>query len=86
MSAVALPIRLAEMSVTALRLDVARPSVEGILVRIDALARERQELRSRRAAASTLEHNRLALVDAQWALSHALIERHLLPASARDAA
>ncbi len=74
------------MSVAALRLDVVRPSVEAILVRIDGLAHERQELRGRRAAAAALERNRLALVRSQWELSYALIERHLSSASARDAA
>ena len=74
------------MSVAALRLGARRPTVEGLLARIDGLARERQELRAGRAAARKLERNRLALVRTQWELSYALIARHVSPASARDAA
>jgi hypothetical protein len=74
------------MSVAALRLDVARPTVEALVARIDGLARERQELRGRQAAARTLERNRLALVRSQWELSYALIQRHASHLSARDAA
>lgn len=74
------------MSVAALRLDVARPTVEALVARIDGLARERQELRSCQAAARTLERNRLALVRSQWELSYALIQRHASHVPARDAA
>jgi hypothetical protein len=73
------------MGTAAMRIGTARPSVEALLARIDALARERQQLRGRRATPRTLERNRLALVRAQWELSRALIDRHL-PAAARDAA
>jgi hypothetical protein len=84
MSSAAVPIGSAEMSVAALRLGL--PSVETLLARIDGLARERQDLRGRRASTRALERNRLALVRSQWELSHALIERHLRRTDARDAA
>jgi hypothetical protein len=74
------------MSVAALRLRPKRTSVEALLARIDGLARERQELRGRRAPARALERNRLELVRSQWDLSYALIEQHRRTASARDAA
>lgn len=74
------------MEVAAPRTHAKRPSVEALLARIDGLARERQELRGRHAPARTLERNRRALVRSQWELSHALIERHLSPPAARDAA
>ncbi len=86
MSAAALPISTGEMSVAALRLGVKRLTVESLLERIDGLARERQELRGRRATARVLERNRLALVRSQWELSYALIERHRPGADARNAA
>jgi hypothetical protein len=86
MSLTALPIAGAEMRVAALRFGAKRLTVETLLARIDDLARERQELRVRRAATGTLERNRLALVRSQWELAYALIERHVPRASARDAA
>ena len=86
MSTLVLPIASAEMSVAALRLGSKRPTVEALLTRIDGLARERQELRGRRASAPALERNRRALVRSQWELSYALIERHRPRVSARDAA
>ena len=52
-------------------------SVETLTAELDALTRERQELRERAAGADVLERNRLAIVEAQWELSQALIERHL---------
>ena len=82
MSTAAVPIA----SVAALRLGYKPPSVETLLARIDGLARQRQELRGRRAPARALERNRLALVRSQWDLSYALIERHLGCSDARDAA
>jgi hypothetical protein len=75
----------AEMSVVALRLDGKRTSVEVLLARIEGLAKERQNLRGRRASRPALERNRLALVRLQWELSYALIERHL-PRATRHAA
>jgi hypothetical protein len=86
MSTAVLPIVAAEMSTAVLRRKAARSTVEALLARIDTLARERQELRVRRAAAAALERNRRTLVRVQWELSYALIERHLPPAQARDAA
>ena len=86
MSPLVLPIRSAEMSVAELRRRGRRQTVESLLVRINALARERQDLRGRGASSRSLERNRLAIVRAHWALSRALIERHLSPAPARDAA
>lgn len=59
--------------------------VEAALQRIERLNLERQELRDRLAGADVLEQNRLAIVHAQWELSHALIERHL-PLPQRTAA
>lgn len=82
MSSAAVPIPNVEMSAAALSLGLKRPTVEALLVRIDGLARERQELRGRRAAARVLERNRLALVRSQWELSYALIERHRPQAAA----
>ena len=64
------------MSVQPLRLGATRSKVEALLAQIDGLARERQELRGRRAAARALELNRLALVRSQWELSYALIALH----------
>jgi hypothetical protein len=58
----------------------ARPhesSVEVLQARLDELSRERQELRVTKAAESELERNRLAIVEAQWDLSHALVRRYL---------
>lgn len=86
MSPAVLPIATAEMTAAALRLGTTRPTVEGLLARIDGLARERQELRARRVAGRSLERNRLALVRAQWELSYALIARHLPATPARTAA
>jgi hypothetical protein len=50
------------------------------------LVDERQELRREGAPASELERNRLAIVQCQWELSRALIERYLPPAAAPSAA
>jgi hypothetical protein len=52
-------------------------TVEVILARLNELSRERQDLRAQRADDATLERNRLAIVEAQWDLAHALIRRHL---------
>jgi hypothetical protein len=54
-----------------------RNSVETVLNRLERLTRERQALQERRAECETLEQNRLQIVQAQWELSHALIDRHL---------
>ena len=46
------------------------------------LVDERQQLRRNAAPAEELERNRLAIVQCQWELSQALIERYLPPAAA----
>jgi hypothetical protein len=46
----------------------------------------RQQLRRNAAPAEELERNRLAIVQCQWELSRALIERYLPPAAAPSAA
>jgi hypothetical protein len=56
-------------------------SVEALLQQLEQLTRERQDLRVDRAGAGDLELNRLAIVEAQWELSRALIRRYL-PAAA----
>jgi hypothetical protein len=56
-------------------------SVEALLLRLEELTRERQGLRLDLAETSDLERNRLAIVEAQWDLSRALIRRYL-PAAA----
>ena len=56
--------------------------VEALLERVDALAHERQELRSGGASTERLERNRLELVSAHRDLGHALIARHLAPQAA----
>jgi hypothetical protein len=50
------------------------------------LVDERQRLRSEGAPAKELEQNRLAIVQCQWELSQALIDRYLPPAAAPSAA
>lgn len=73
------------MSAAALRPFAGEPfapvPVEVLLERVDALAHERQELRSAGAALERLELNRLELVAAHRDLAHALIARHLPPPS-----
>ena len=57
-----------------------RHTVEVLQERIGQLAAQRQDLRAERAERETLEQNRLEIARAQWELSHALIERYLVPA------
>ena len=64
-----------------MRSATREPSVEALLLRLETLTRERQGLRQDQAGPPTLEQNRLAIVEAQWDLSHALIRRYL-PAAA----
>jgi hypothetical protein len=64
-----------------MRSATREPSVEALLLRLETLTRERQDLRQDLAEPRTLEANRLAIVEAQWDLSHALIRRYL-PAAA----
>jgi hypothetical protein len=66
---------------TLMRSATREPSVEALLLRLETLTRERQDLRQDLAEPRTLEQNRLAIVEAQWDLSHALIRRYL-PAAA----
>ena len=66
---------------TLMRSATREPSVEALLVLLETLTRERQDLRQDLAEARALERNRLAIVEAQWDLSHALIRRYL-PAAA----
>jgi hypothetical protein len=66
---------------TLMRSATREPSVEALLLRLEGLTRERQELRQGLAEAPKLERNRLAIVEAQWDLSRALIRRYL-PAAA----
>jgi hypothetical protein len=51
--------------------------VDELSERIAALAAQRQELREANASGEVLEENRRQLSESQWALSQALIERHL---------
>jgi hypothetical protein len=51
-----------------------------------ALVVERQQLRVGGAPVEELERNRLEIVQCQWELSQALIERHAPPAAAPSAA
>jgi hypothetical protein len=55
--------------------------VEQIEAEIAVLVARRQRLRELGAGAETLEQNRRAIVDAQWAFSHALISRYLRAAA-----
>lgn len=50
------------------------------------LVNERQQLRWNGAPAEELERNRLAIVNCQWELSRALIDRYLHPAATASAA
>ena len=62
---------------TLMRSATRELSVEALLQQLEQLTRERQDLRQVRAQARDLEQNRLAIVEAQWDLSHALIRRYL---------
>jgi hypothetical protein len=63
------------------------PSVESLTEHLGSLTRERQELRARGAGSVLLEQNRVAIAQAQWELSYALIERYLpQPVAAQSAA
>ena len=52
-------------------------SVEALLQQLEQLTCERQDLRQVQAQVGDLERNRLAIVQAQWDLSRALIRRYL---------
>ena len=60
--------------------------LEGLTQLHTTLVDERQRLRRNAAPAEELERNRLAIVQCQWELSQALIERALPPAAAPSAA
>jgi hypothetical protein len=60
-----------------MRFAARAKTVESLLEQIDELSRERQQLRAQKADLRELERNRLEIVEAQWALSRALIRRHL---------
>jgi hypothetical protein len=62
-----------------MRFAARTESVETLLSRLDELSRQRQDLHSRDVDAAELEQNRIAIVEAQWALSQALIDRYLPP-------
>ena len=62
-----------------------RIDVEALSNRIAELVLERQELRTSGAGRDVLERNRRELVARQWELSHALIDRYLVPAVDRAA-
>ena len=66
---------------TLMRSATREPSVEALLLLLETLTRERQGLRQDLAEARALERNRLAIVEAQWDLSHALIRRYLSAAA-----
>jgi hypothetical protein len=80
-----MPMMTIEMSAMLLRPRVpsrfrrgnSRPTVEELLEQIADLTTERQRLRDEGVNGSRLERNRVKLARAQWALSHALIERYL---------
>jgi hypothetical protein len=55
----------------------AENRVDELSERIAELAAQRQMLRTAGASGETLEENRVELGRSQWALSQALIERHM---------
>jgi hypothetical protein len=56
--------------------DQGRYEVERLSVRLGELVRERQELRNNGADSSSLERNRLQIVDRQSEFGRALIAQH----------
>lgn len=58
---------------SAVRREAQRPTADEARVVVQALVRQRQELRRADADSASLEANRLAIVYWQTALSHALI-------------
>jgi hypothetical protein len=60
-----------------MRFAARTESVETLLSQLDELSRQRQDLHSRDVDLAELEQNRIAIVEAQWALSEALIDRYL---------
>jgi hypothetical protein len=81
------------MAVPTLRRLVSSRGLPGRGLDLETLAQlhttlvdERQQLRQDGAPVEELERNRLAIVQCQWELSQALIERYLPPAAAPSAA
>jgi hypothetical protein len=74
------------MARATLRSARRRRDVETLAELHAALVRERQHLRSQGAETAELERNRLAIIDCQWQLSRALIERYLRPEATPSAA
>jgi hypothetical protein len=62
---------------TLMRSATRELSVEALLQQLEQLTRERQALRLDLVETRHLEQNRLAIVEAQWDLSRALIRRYL---------
>jgi hypothetical protein len=62
------------------------PTVESLTDQLGTLTIERQSLRATDASSVVLEQNRVAIAQAQWDLSHALIQRYLPPPAAQSAA
>jgi hypothetical protein len=62
---------------TLMRSATRELSVEALLQQLEELTRERQDLRLDHARPRVLERNRLAIVEAQWDLSRALIRRYV---------
>jgi hypothetical protein len=62
--------------------DEPSSDVEALQREISSLCAERQRLRATGAPDRELEQNRLAIARLQWQLSHALIDRHMRPATA----
>jgi hypothetical protein len=60
-----------------MRFAARTESVETLVSQLNELSRKRQDLRAGEADAAALEQNRIEIVEAQWALSHALIDRYL---------
>ena len=62
-------------------------TVESLTEVLGELTRARQDLRAAQAGSVALEQNRVAIAQAQWELSYALIARYLpSPAAAQSAA
>jgi len=62
-------------------------TVESLTEVLGELTRARQDLRAAQAGSVALEQNRVAIAQAQWELSYALLERYLpSPAAAAQSA
>jgi hypothetical protein len=65
------------MASTSLRPLLSKHDLDGLRDLHSTLVSERQELRAGDAPPEELEQNRLAIVQCQWQVSRALIERYL---------